>query len=81
MECIEPIHLGAYPTQEIRYIRTQRTDLKAVSGGIRELMAGLGAVHQKFFGNTAANHAGSADAISLHNCDAGSTMGRAFRSG
>ncbi|AHF64064.1 hypothetical protein Syncc8109_1708 [Synechococcus sp. WH 8109] len=44
-------------------------------------MAGLGAVHQKLLGNTAADHAGAADAIALHYCDAGSMTGRAFRSG
>ena len=81
MEGIEPIHLGAHPTQEIRHIRTHRTDLKAVGRGIRQLMAGLGAVHQKLFGNTAADHAGAADAIALHDGDAGSMTGRAFRSG
>ena len=44
-------------------------------------MAGLGDVHQKLLGITAADHAGAADAISLHDGDAGSITGRAFRSG
>ena len=43
-------------------------------------MAGLGAVNQKLLGNTAADHAGAADAITLHDGDAGSMTGRAFRS-
>ena len=44
-------------------------------------MAGLGAVHQKLLGNTAADHAGPPDTISLHDRDAGSMAGSAFCSG
>ena len=81
MECIKPIHLGAHPTQEIRHIGTHRLDVQAIGRGIRQLMAGLGAVHQKLLGNTATDHAGATDAISLHDRDAGSMTGSAFCSG
>ena len=65
VECIETIHLGAHPTQKVRHIGTHGLDVQAIGGGIRQLMAGLGARTKSFLG-TQPRITQVLDPISLH---------------
>src|SRR5882672_6584137 len=64
-----PLHVVA----QRRPVERGRADRPAIAGRVREHLGEFGAVHQEFLGNTAADHAGAADAVFLgyHHAGAG----------
>ncbi|CAI8405720.1 MAG: Uncharacterised protein [Synechococcus sp. MIT S9220] len=47
--------------------------MDAITGGLLHLLRHLGSIHQQFLGNTAPDHTGAANAVTLHDGHA-STM-------
>jgi len=66
VQLVEPIHLRPHAAEQFGAVALAGSHAPAVAGGIRQQVAHGGAVHQQLLGHAAADHAGAAHPIPLH---------------
>ena len=66
MKLIQTVHFRPHISEQLADIRLNRFAMQAVGRRILQLMTGLRSINEQFLGDTAADHTGAANAITLH---------------
>ena len=69
MKLIQTVHFRPHILEQLADIGLNRIAMQAIGRCILQLMTSLRSINKQFLGNAATDHAGAADAITLHDRD------------
>ena len=75
VQAVQPVHLSAHVGEQAGRVEAHVVHIPAVAGGIGQQVAVGRAVHQQLFGHAAADHAGAAHPVALHDRHPGAVAG------